>query len=320
MGIRTNFDNLFLPKQRTEQSPSKEMMPQKKDEIDTFIPEKPKYSLDDIILPKNVKESILDVSNYASNTHKVFELWGFGKTHQYSKRIGINLYGPSGTGKTMAAHAIAKELGRNILIVNYADIESKYVGETPKNIRRAFDAAKQTNSILFFDEADAILSKRVTNMTQAIDVSVNQTRSVMLMIMNEYQDFIIFATNFIENFDPAFMRRISMHVRFELPDEECRKLLWKKYIPEELPNNIDVDEIAKKYDNLSGSDIANAMLNAAFKAARMNADSLDKQYVFEAVDNIIASKGANEKRNVIVTKREVSEEYVNSQLKTEKEL
>ena len=67
---------------------------------------------------------------------------------------------------------------------------------------------------MFFDEADAILSKRVTNMTQAVDVSVNQTRSVMLMLMNEFQDFIIFATNFIENFDPAFMRRISVHVKF----------------------------------------------------------------------------------------------------------
>ena len=321
MGIRTNFDNLFLPKQRTEQPKPKEMMPQsnkREDETDTFIPEKPKYSLDDIILSNHVKESILDVANYATSSHKVFEIWGFGKTHQYSKRIGINLYGPPGTGKTMAAHAIAKDLGRNILIVNYADIESKYVGETPKNIRKAFEAAKQTNSILFFDEADAILSKRVTNMTQAIDVSVNQTRSVMLMIMNEYQDFIIFATNFIENFDPAFMRRISMHVKFDLPDESCRKLLWQKYIPKELPNNVDVDEIAQKYDNLSGSDIANAMLNAAFKAARLNADGVDKQYVFEAVQNIIAGKEANQKKSITVTKREVSEEYVKSQLGEEK--
>lgn len=170
-----------------------------------FIPEEPKWTLDDIILPESVKNQILDVATYADNSHRVFELWGFKKTHKYSRRIGINLYGAPGTGKTMAAHAIAKNLGRKILIVNYADIESKFVGETPKNIRKAFDAAKNSNSILFFDEADAILSKRVTNMTQAVDVSVNQTRSVMLMLMNEFQDFIIFATKFIENFDSAFM-------------------------------------------------------------------------------------------------------------------
>ena len=260
---------------------------------EVFIPEEPKWSLNEIILPDEVRNQILDVATYADNAHRVFELWGFKRTHKFSRRIGINLYGAPGTGKTMAAHAIARELGRKILIVNYADIESKYVGETPKNIRKAFEAAKASNSILFFDEADAILSKRVTNMTQAVDVSVNQTRSVMLMLMNEFQDFIIFATNFIENFDPAFMRRISIHVKFTLPDEECRKKLWRMYTPPEVPNNLDFDELAKKFDGISGSDISNAMLNAAFKAARLKADELDKNLVFEAVENILASKRAN---------------------------
>lgn len=258
-----------------------------------FVPEEPKFTLDDIILPQSVKDQLLDVATYADNAHLVFEIWGFKHTHKFSKRIGINLYGPPGTGKTMAAHAIANNLNRKILIVNYADVESKYVGETPKNLRKVFEAGRNTNSILFFDEADAILSKRVTNMTQAVDVSVNQTRSVMLMLMNEYQDFIIFATNFIENFDPAFMRRISMHVKFELPNEDCRRRLWQKYIPSELPNNINVNELARKFDGISGSDIANAMLNAAFKAARSGANSLDQRLVADAVKNIIESKHAN---------------------------
>ena len=258
-----------------------------------FIPEEPKWSLDEIILPEEVKAQILDVATYEENSHRVFELWGFKKTHKFSRRVGINLYGAPGTGKTMAAHAIAKELGKKILVVNYADIESKFVGETPKNIRKAVEAAKNSDSILFFDEADAILSKRVTNMTQAVDVSVNQTRSVMLMLMNEYRDFIIFATNFIENFDAAFMRRISVHVKFTLPDLDCRKKLWRMYTPLEAPNNLDFDELAKKFDGISGSDISNAMLNAAFKAARQNAELIDKKLVFEAVENILASKKAN---------------------------
>ncbi len=290
--------------------------PEKSDEKqpaeEVFVPEEPRYTLDDIILPPSTRDQILDVATYAENSHLVFELWGFKRTHAYSKRIGVNLYGAPGTGKTMAAHAIAKKLGKKILIVNYADIESKYVGETPKNIRRAFEAAKNSGSILFFDEADAILSKRVTNMSSATDVSVNQTRSVMLMLMNEYEDFIIFATNFIENFDPAFMRRISVHVKFDLPDEDCRQKLWAKYIPPELPNNLDAAELAQKFDNLSGSDIANAMLNSAFKAARMGLTSLDKNLVFEAVENILASKAANQK--ITVTKRKVSEDYVKQQV------
>ena len=152
------------------------------------------------------------------------------------------------------------------------------------------------------------MSKRVTEMTKAVDVSVNQTRSVMLMLMNEYQDFIIFATNFIENFDPAFMRRISMHVKFELPDLDCRRRLWRMYIPEELPNNINIDKLAANYEGISGSDISNAMLNAAFKAARQNADKLDEKLVCEAIESIIDSKAANAKtQNIKVSRREISE-------------
>lgn len=310
--------NPFSKSIEKKEYPSNDEKEKKEKEEQLFVPESPKYDLDDIILSRATKDNILDVAEYADNSYTVFEKWGFNKTHKYSKRIGINLYGPPGTGKTMAAHAIAKRLGRKILIVNYADIESKYVGETPKNIHKAFESAQQSNSILFFDEADAILSKRVTNMTQAVDVSVNQTRSVMLMIMNEYQDFIIFATNFIENFDPAFMRRISMHVKFELPDFECRKQIWQKYIPKELPHNIDIDMLAKKFDGVSGSDIATAMLNAAFKAARQQATSVDQQHVFEAVENILSSKEANERHAITVKKREVSKEYVQRKLEEEK--
>lgn len=281
----------ITPKKAADKPPPPPQPAAQAEEV--FVPEEPKWTLDEIILPAEVKAQILDVATYAENSHRVFELWGFKHTHKFSRRIGINLYGAPGTGKTMAAHAIAHELGRKILIVNYADIESKYVGETPKNIRKAFEAAKASDSILFFDEADAILSKRVTNMTQAVDVSVNQTRSVMLMLMNEFQDFIIFATNFIENFDPAFMRRISIHVKFTLPDADCRRKLWRMYTPTECPNNLDFDELAEKFDGISGSDISNAMLNAAFKAARLNAAELDKSLVFEAVENILASKRAN---------------------------
>lgn len=311
MGIGKRINNTETIANQGDES-TKELKETKKQV--SFIPEEPKYTLDDIIVPSSVREQILDVADYAYTSKVVFEDWGLGKTHKYSKRMGINLYGPPGTGKTMAAHGIANYLHRKILVVNYADIESKYVGETPKNIRRAFETAKETNSILFFDEADAILSRRVTNMTSATDVSVNQTRSVMLMILNDYQDFVIFATNFIQNFDPAFMRRISMHIKFELPDYDCRCKLWRMYIPPTLPNTINVEEIAEKYDGISGSDISTAVLRAAFKAARHHNSSVSQEYVEEAVENILVSKKANQKSETTVTKRKVSEEYVKQQL------
>lgn len=309
MGIGKRIDTPEL--NRTSEQKSEKKAPNL-----VFVPEVPKFTLQDIVLNESTKEQILDAADYVRNSKIVFETWGLAATHKYSHRLGINLYGPSGTGKTMAAHAIAAYLGRKILVVNYADIESKYVGETPKNIRKAFETAKETHSILFFDEADAILSKRVTNMSSATDVSVNQTRSVMLMILNDYQDFVIFATNFIENFDPAFMRRIAMHVKFELPDLDCRRRLWRMYIPRQMPNTIDIEHLAKTYDGLSGSDISNAVLMGAFKAARKCKVIVEENDVEEMVKNILDSKKANQKENesITVTRRPVSKEYVKQQL------
>ncbi len=312
MGIGGRIDNLLnkISNDKNIVEPtSVEKKPEKK--ID-FFPEEPKYSFEDIILPESVKDEILNVADYQQNSKLVFEDWNLQSVYKTSRRIGINFYGAPGTGKTMAAHAVSKYLGRKILAVNYADIESKYVGDTPKNIRQAFEAAKESNSILFFDEADAILSKRVTNMNNATDVSVNQTRSVMLMLMNDYQDFIIFATNFITNYDPAFMRRISTHIEFKLPDLDCRKRLWAHYVLPSMPNNIDIEEIADKYEGISGSDISNAVLMAAFKAARSNPQFVQKEYVFEAIEATLKSKEAN--TGVKTERKVVSEEYVKGQV------
>lgn len=320
MGIGNRITEDFLTKSSDDNSAFEEAKTNvsSKSKIE-FYPEEPKYSFEDIILPEEVKEQILDVAEYAENSKLVFETWNLQTVYKTSKRVGINLYGAPGTGKTMAAHAIAKHLGRKILVVNYADIESKFVGETPKNIRKAFEAAKETNSILFFDEADAILSKRVTNMSNATDVSVNQTRSVMLMLMNDYQDFIIFATNFIKNFDPAFMRRISSHIEFKLPDLACRKKIWQHYILPSMPHNIDIDEIASKYEGISGSDISNAVLMAAFKAARQKSGFVEKKFVFEAIESAIRSKRANSDV-VSVERKIVSEDYVRQHINNKTDL
>ncbi|MBO7073018.1 MAG: ATP-binding protein [Acetobacter sp.] len=315
MAKRISNEKTDVLSQQEEQKNNQEDKAKTEKETE-FVAEDPKYTLDDLVLPDHVKNQIFDVVHYAQNSEVVFDQWGFSKTHHYSKRMGINFYGEPGTGKTMAAHAVAHYLNRKILVVNYADIESKYVGETPKNIRKAFEAAKDAQSIIFFDEADAILSRRVTNMSSATVVSVNQTRSVMLMILNEYQDFIVFATNFIENFDPAFMRRISHHVRFDLPDLECRRQLWRHYIPSEAPNNIDVEKLAEKFEGISGSEISTAVLNAAFKAARAGSDKVSQQNVEEAIEGILASKRANKKEygKTTVETREVSEDYAKQQM------
>ncbi len=187
-----------------------------------------KYNISDLILSEDAMSNLEDFISRKHLLNRVFNDWGLSKTHAAYNNQTVNIYGESGTGKSMAAHAIANALNKKLIIINYADIESKYVGETSKNICDLFRQAKDIDAIIFFDEADAILSRRVSNMSNATDVSVNQTRSVLLMLISDYSGVIIFATNFINNYDPAFMRRISTHIFFGLPDENSRLRLWKK--------------------------------------------------------------------------------------------
>lgn len=272
------------------------------------------YKMDDLVLPAKTKSELERAIGLRQYQKEVFDDWGFVDTHKFDNKMIINLYGEPGTGKTMSAHAIAHALGKRLILVNYGDIESKYVGETPKNIQAAFEFAKNNDAILFFDEADAILSRRVTNMTSATDTSVNQTRSVMLTLLNDYNDTVIFATNFISNYDPAFMRRILMHIEYTLPDEETRTHLFNKYIPKKLPHSIDITQIVKLSDGLSGSDISNAILLSAFSAKTDKMDIVTHENLKNKIESIQKSKRENSGTKTKVNTRIVSEEYVKSQL------
>ena len=260
----------------------------------------PRYDMRDIILAPDTLRELEDVISYVQNRNKLFNEWGLSERYKDRDSLAVNLYGEPGTGKTMAAHAISKELGLRMICVDYADIESKYVGETSKNLSSLFRMATETGAAIFFDEADALLSKRVTNMTSATDVSVNQTRSVLLTLLNDYRGVIIFATNFIQNFDAAFLRRIRYHIRFSLPDKELRVKLWKFYIPERLPvsEDVSIDSLAEDFDGISGSDIANAVFSAAVSAAHDESESVSDALFRKAVQSCINVKLANQKSTV----------------------
>ena len=301
----------------TESAPTRvsneEIAPKEEKAQHPFTPQTPKFTFEQVILNDKTLAEVYDTLAIKDKSDLVFEEWGLASTHKHSKKVGINLYGPPGTGKTMVAHAVADYLNRELIVVNYADIESKYVGDTPKNLTAVFKAAKESNSIIFFDEADAMLSKRVTNMSSATDTSVNQTRSVLLTLLNDFDDVILFATNYIENFDEAFMRRILAHIKFELPDYDCRVRLYETLIPKKLPTiDLNIHELATEYASVSGSDISNAILRAAFKAARTNDEYVKHAYFAEALHNIVLSKQANQ--GTITTTTPVSEEYAYAQL------
>lgn len=280
-----------------------------------FVTEKPIYKFEDMVIAEELRESIEDAISIYTYRDKLFGEWNLGSVIKRPVNVCINFYGAPGTGKTMAAHAVADALKMNILKVNYAEIESKYVGETSKNLVKLFRQAEKENALILFDEADALLSRRVTDMSSATDVSVNQTRSVLLTLLDSFSGMIIFTTNFISNFDPAFMRRIPNHIEFELPNREARKKLLKHYLDGVLPNNIDVDEVATKYEGITGSDVSNALLNSALKSARNNKPFLEQADFEDALDKIIVAKKANQRINVTVTQREVTKEYALNQIK-----
>ncbi len=242
--------------------------------METFIPEEPERCLKDLILPLSVRERLTAALNRIRFHDVLYHQWNLKSVDPHGTRTAINLFGPPGTGKTFCAEAIADNLGKKIIKVNYAEIESKYVGETPKNITAAFKKAKETDSVLFFDEADSILGKRLTNITQSADHGVNVSRSVMLLQLDSFDGEVIFASNLVRNYDGAFVRRILAHIEFELPDRECRVKLWNYLLPKEVPTEeINSEWLADKSDGLSGGDILNVVIAAASRAVQREGDN-----------------------------------------------
>lgn len=282
-----------------------------------YTPQRPKYSFDDIILSSEQRKQFYDIIAYDQYREMLMEVWGMKKLYPEGKGLLINIYGPSGTGKTMSAHAIADRLGKDILAVNYSEIESKFVGETAKNLVGLFDFANNNDVVLLFDEADALLSKRVTNMTTSNDVSVNQTKSVLLNILNDYTGAAVFTTNFISNYDYAFLRRIPFQIGFKMPDEEQRLSLWKHYFSTGVPYSCDLAAIARDYGDLSGSDISSAVWMSAIEAAQTPEKTVSDAILRKKVQDILSVKNKYKSGNGearIVSEREVDEKYALEQI------
>ena len=187
-----------------------------------------------------------------------------GSKTPYGKGIGVLMYGPPGTGKTMAAQVMANELGMELYRVDLSQVTSKYIGETEKNLESVFREAEHSNVILFFDEADSLFGKR-TEVKDSNDKYANQETSYILQRIESYEGMIILATNFAKNFDSAFMRRITVSIRFSEPDENMRKLLWQDMLQNTAlaEDVVLIDNLAKQFE-LTGSNIKSIVRNALF--------------------------------------------------------
>jgi SpoVK/Ycf46/Vps4 family AAA+-type ATPase len=256
----------------------------------------PRRTFKDVILPTSTRRA-LDVALAQVTQHDlIFNRWGFGERHPTGLALAFNFAGPSGTGKTICAEAIAQSLGRRLLLVRYAELESLWLGETPKNVAAIFRTAHEENAVLLFDEADAIASRRSTMVEHGFQRESNAVVSVLLQELEWYNGVVIFATNLAANFDPAFERRIRTHVLFEMPGAAEREQIWRVQMhPTRTPLAPDVDlgALAERYA-VSGGDIRNAVLKAALAAAAEPgpdaAKRIDHRHLVEGIEDVIASK------------------------------
>jgi len=223
------------------------------------------YTWDDLMLNDKTRTMLKEACNRIKQRHVVEIDWG-GK-FAYGNGVSILLYGPPGTGKTMSAQVIAGDLGLPLYRINLAHIISKYIGETTKNINAIFDEAKSSNVILFFDEADALFSKR-TEVKSSNDRHANTESSYLLQKIEEYPGISILTTNLANVFDEAFRRRINYMINIHMPDANQRLEIWKKCIPPKAPLSDDVDlKLLATGLEFSGSVIRSAVLQAAYYAA-----------------------------------------------------
>lgn len=245
---------------------------------------------EDMELNPESEQELKKIIAYAKNRAVVYENYGFGKKMPYGRGFSVLLYGPPGTGKTMAATVLANELKLDIYRIDLSQIGSKYIGETEKNLSAIFESGKHANAILFFDEADALFTKR-TEVGNSNDRYANAEIAYLLQKVEEYDGISFLATNNLNNFDAAFKRRITFIVPMHLPDAQIRKQLWEKVFPEEMPKEkIDFTLIAENGE-MSGSSIKSAALQAAYRAA-WEKRPVSKLDIIDAIDGEYKKNGA----------------------------
>ena len=225
------------------------------------------FAWGDLVVPAELQRRLRDLVHAVELRPLVFDRWNLARPCGGQRGIKTMFAGASGTGKTMAAAIVARELGLELHRVELSAVMSKYIGETEKNLDRAFAAARRANAILFIDEADALLGKR-SEVKDAHDRYANVETAYLLQKMEDHDGVVIVATNLANNVDAAFSRRMQFVLQFPMPDVAARERLWRAMLPPEAPRaaDLDIGFLARQFA-FAGGDIRNIVLDAAFRAA-----------------------------------------------------
>jgi AAA+ superfamily predicted ATPase len=230
----------------------------------------PVFELSQVVLPDDQHRQLREIVDQVRNAETVLDRWGFSGQMPYGRGVAALFSGPSGTGKTMAAQAIARTLGAELYHVDLARVVSKYIGETEKNLDAVFSEAERGFAVLLFDEADALFGKR-SEVKDAHDRHANIEVAYLLQRVESFAGLAIMTTNFRRNIDQAFLRRFRFALEFPQPDAAAREAIWRQSIPVDAPRADDLDFrfIARRLE-LSGGNIRQITLRAAFVAAAAN--------------------------------------------------
>lgn len=218
----------------------------------------------DLNLSEDTRISLEQLSNYYQKRYLL---------HAQLPHRGLGVralfWGPPGTGKTQSAKALAHTLGLPIYQVDLGSIQSKWLGETEKNLARLFEQAQAYNALLFFDEADALFSKR-TQVQSVQDKHSNFNTGFLLQAIEDYQGLLILATNYKNNLDPAFLRRLHFVICFDLPDVTRRAALWDMWKQRlNITPTLNTQQLAEHFE-ISPARIENICISAKALALHRN--------------------------------------------------
>jgi len=219
------------------------------------------------ILPEDTREVLHEMVRFGRYAGHVLDEQGYGRTMGYGRALTALFSGPSGTGKTLCAGLVARDLGLELFRVDLASVVSKYIGETEERLSKLFDASQDSGIALLFDEADSLFAKR-TDVQSSVDRYANLEVNYLLQRLEEFDGVVILTTNNPESIDQAFMRRIRFKPQFPAPDVAERERLWNVMIPATAPREPELKfkDLAQDYE-LTGGQIQNAVIRAAVWAA-----------------------------------------------------
>jgi hypothetical protein len=240
---------------------------------------------EDLVVPDETGRTIAELVDQLRHRSTVLGRWGFQR--KLGKGLGTTALfsGEPGTGKSMVAGLIAKELGLELYQIDLSRVLSKWIGETEKNLSKVFDAAETGHVVLLFDEADALLGKRTTDVKSANDRYANIETNYILQRLEAFHGVAILTSNLESSIDPALSRRLSFELRFPFPDEEQRAEIWRRMMPAELPlvDDIDYPALSTRFE-LAGGHIRNIVLRAAYLAASDGSEALSMAHLLRAAE------------------------------------